>query len=137
MVDFFNGREEFYNNSFIKIKNLKSTIFRQHAVSVFDDIFFESDKYRIRTNPNNKSDDETNRLVSYGLESSPTHYHVSHHLAHHIDHIDHQASSRLGGRVESWPLGEGSQVELGAQWIHGRGECPLWRLEMLEERRGR
>ena len=35
----------------------------QHAVSVFDDIFFESDKYRIRTNPNNKSDDETSRLV--------------------------------------------------------------------------
>ena len=63
MVDFFNGREEFDNNSFIKIKNLKSTIFRQHAVSVFDDIFFESDKYRIRTNPNNKSDDETSRLV--------------------------------------------------------------------------
>ena len=40
-----------------------------------------------------------------------------------------QASSRVGGRVESFPLllGGGSCVELGAQWIHGRGECPLWK----------
>ena len=37
-----------------------------------------------------------------------------------------QASGRLGGRVEAAIVGE-ARVELGAQWIHGRGECPLWR----------
>ena len=22
---------------------------------------------------------------------------------------------------------EGARLELGAQWVHGRGGCPLWR----------
>ena len=34
--------------------------------------------------------------------------------------------SRLGGRVRTTSL-NGQPLELGAQWIHGRGENPLWK----------
>merc|ERR1711892_508534 len=37
-----------------------------------------------------------------------------------------EADDRLGGRVNSFNHGHGV-LELGAQWIHGRGECPLWK----------
>jgi len=37
-----------------------------------------------------------------------------------------EADSRFGGRVLSLPYNDGV-IELGAQWIHGRGECPLWK----------
>ena len=37
-----------------------------------------------------------------------------------------KAADRLDGRVNSVKHGEGV-IELGAQWIHGRGECPLWK----------
>ncbi len=33
---------------------------------------------------------------------------------------------RLGGRIHTVRL-NGSPLELGAQWIHGRGENPLWK----------
>lgn len=37
-----------------------------------------------------------------------------------------EADSLFGGRVRSLPFNDGV-IELGAQWIHGRGECPLWK----------
>ena len=36
-----------------------------------------------------------------------------------------EAQDRLGGRINSVPL-NGDWIELGAQWIHGRGTNPLW-----------
>ena len=59
-----------------------------------------------------------------------------------LDIILCQADSRFGGRVRSLPFNDGvigldhaemllcviiCFLELGAQWIHGRGECPLWK----------
>ena len=37
-----------------------------------------------------------------------------------------KADDRLGGRVNSVVYGDGV-LEMGAQWIHGRGDCPLWK----------
>eukprot|EP00090_Calanus_glacialis_P007049 TRINITY_DN15513_c0_g1_i2.p1 TRINITY_DN15513_c0_g1~~TRINITY_DN15513_c0_g1_i2.p1 ORF type:complete len:476 (-),score=114.85 TRINITY_DN15513_c0_g1_i2:47-1474(-) len=37
-----------------------------------------------------------------------------------------EADDRIGGRVNSFQHGDGV-LELGAQWIHGRGDCPLWK----------
>ena len=37
-----------------------------------------------------------------------------------------KADDRIGGRVNSFQHGDGV-LELGAQWIHGRGDCPLWK----------
>ena len=37
-----------------------------------------------------------------------------------------EAEDRLGGRIETIPK-NGNVIELGAQWIHGRGENPLWK----------
>ena len=49
----FNKTFELYLHSPYLTQSWKGPCLRQHAVSVFDDIFFESDKYWIRTNPNN------------------------------------------------------------------------------------
>ena len=38
-----------------------------------------------------------------------------------------EAQERVGGRICSLPL-NGSFVEIGAQWIHGLGENPIWKL---------
>ena len=39
-----------------------------------------------------------------------------------------EAEDRIGGRIHSIPMNEGLDwLELGAQWIHGRGDNPLWR----------
>ncbi len=35
-------------------------------------------------------------------------------------------AERIGGRVHTVQL-NGQPLELGAQWIHGRGENPLWK----------
>lgn len=37
-----------------------------------------------------------------------------------------EAEDRLGGRIHTIPK-DGNVIELGAQWIHGRGENPLWK----------
>jgi len=37
-----------------------------------------------------------------------------------------EASDRLGGRIHTQQF-KGKFVELGAQWIHGRGENPVWK----------
>jgi monoamine oxidase len=37
-----------------------------------------------------------------------------------------EALDRVGGRIHTIPV-NGDWVELGAQWIHGRGENPLWK----------
>ena len=37
-----------------------------------------------------------------------------------------EALDRIGGRIHTIPV-NGDWVELGAQWIHGRGENPLWK----------
>ena len=38
-----------------------------------------------------------------------------------------EASNRIGGRVWSVPF-HGHMVELGAHWIQGKGENPIWKL---------
>ena len=38
-----------------------------------------------------------------------------------------EASDRIGGRVWSVPF-HGHMVELGAHWIQGKGESPIWKL---------
>lgn len=40
-----------------------------------------------------------------------------------------EAEDRLGGRIHTIPK-NGNVIELGAQWIHGRGENPLWKFVM-------
>jgi len=37
-----------------------------------------------------------------------------------------EALDRIGGRVNTIAM-NGNWVELGAQWIHGRGDNPLWK----------
>ena len=37
-----------------------------------------------------------------------------------------EALDRIGGRIHTIPV-NGDWAELGAQWIHGRGENPLWK----------
>ena len=37
-----------------------------------------------------------------------------------------EALDRIGGRIHTIPV-NGDVVELGAQWIHGQGENPLWK----------
>lgn len=37
-----------------------------------------------------------------------------------------EALDRIGGRIHTIQV-NGDWVELGAQWIHGRGENPLWK----------
>ncbi len=37
-----------------------------------------------------------------------------------------EAESRIGGRVHTIPFND-HVIELGAQWIHGRGDNPLWK----------
>lgn len=37
-----------------------------------------------------------------------------------------EAEARAGGRIHTIPF-NGHYLELGAQWIHGRGENPLWK----------
>ena len=37
-----------------------------------------------------------------------------------------EANDRIGGRINSIPI-NGDWIEFGAQWIHGRGENPLWK----------
>ena len=42
-----------------------------------------------------------------------------------------EAADRLGGRVHTVQH-NGSPLDLGAQWIHGRGECPLWQFVKVQ-----
>lgn len=37
-----------------------------------------------------------------------------------------EAEERIGGRIHTIPF-NGHYLELGAQWIHGRGDNPLWK----------
>ena len=37
-----------------------------------------------------------------------------------------EAQERIGGRINSKQINDG-WIELGAQWIHGQGENPLWK----------
>ncbi len=37
-----------------------------------------------------------------------------------------EAQDRVGGRIHTIDHGE-DVLELGAQWIHGRGDNPLWK----------
>ena len=37
-----------------------------------------------------------------------------------------EAEDRIGGRIHSIPM-NGHWLELGAQWMHGRGDNPLWK----------
>jgi protoporphyrinogen oxidase len=37
-----------------------------------------------------------------------------------------EAENRVGGRIYTIPF-NGHWLELGAQWIHGRGQNPLWK----------
>ncbi len=36
-----------------------------------------------------------------------------------------EAQDRIGGRIHSFAI-NGDWIEKGAQWIHGRGNNPLW-----------
>ena len=38
-----------------------------------------------------------------------------------------EASDRIGGRVWSVPF-HGHTVEIGAHWVQGKGESPIWKL---------
>ena len=37
-----------------------------------------------------------------------------------------EAEDRIGGRIHSVPF-EDNWLEMGAEWIHGKGENPLWK----------
>ena len=37
-----------------------------------------------------------------------------------------EAENRIGGRIHTI-MKNGRKLELGAQWIHGRGDNPLWK----------
>ena len=37
-----------------------------------------------------------------------------------------EAEDRIGGRIHSIPFGD-NWLEMGAEWIHGKGENPLWK----------
>ena len=37
-----------------------------------------------------------------------------------------EAEDRIGGRIHTVPFND-HVIDLGAQWIHGRGDNPLWK----------
>ena len=44
---------------------------------------------------------------------------------HTTDIIILEAEDRIGGRIYTVPFNDHC-IDLGAQWIHGRGDNPLW-----------
>lgn len=84
----------------------------------------------------NQPKDQTRKVVVIGAGLAGLS--AAHRLIQngHKDLLIIEAATKPGGRIESYTLQDGSRIDMGAQWLHGEKENPIYswleRMDLIE-----